>query len=280
MTPKCVPMIHVPDVRATVDWYRSIGFIPSETYADAEGGLSFAILTFGSSDVMFNSGGRPAAQARREVDLYIYTENVDALHQRLQGRVDVIEGPHDTFYGTREVIIRDPNGFWVTFGETSAGEMLMAGVVQGDADAVRAALRRPGLTPERLSAALAAATTGDRRDTGIVEMLEGAGAVAVPVVDAEVLRRYAGTYTTDQGLSVTVTLKDGGLLAVPDGAQPSRLLPLTQTVFKPIDLADATITFGVGADGARRLSFRQGSRETRFRRAADGSGAEPAPRRR
>jgi catechol 2,3-dioxygenase-like lactoylglutathione lyase family enzyme len=26
MSPTVVPMIHVPDVRATIDWYTSIGF--------------------------------------------------------------------------------------------------------------------------------------------------------------------------------------------------------------------------------------------------------------
>jgi hypothetical protein len=29
----------------------------------------------------------------------------------------VIEGPHNTFYGMREVIIRDLNRFWITFGQ-------------------------------------------------------------------------------------------------------------------------------------------------------------------
>ena len=30
---------------------------------------------------------------------------------------DVRETPHDTFYGMREIIIRDLNRFWLTFGE-------------------------------------------------------------------------------------------------------------------------------------------------------------------
>lgn len=33
------------------------------------------------------------------------------------GRVDVFEGLHDTFYGMREFIIRDLNRFWITFGQ-------------------------------------------------------------------------------------------------------------------------------------------------------------------
>ena len=34
MAEKVVPMIHVPDVRATVDWYSGIGFTVTATYGD------------------------------------------------------------------------------------------------------------------------------------------------------------------------------------------------------------------------------------------------------
>ena len=52
-----------------------------------------------------------------EVDLYIYTDDVDGLYVRLKDRVDVVEALHDTFYGMREFIIRDINRFWITFGQ-------------------------------------------------------------------------------------------------------------------------------------------------------------------
>jgi hypothetical protein len=35
----------------------------------------------------------------------------------LRERVEIREGLHDTFYGMREFIIRDINGFWMTFGQ-------------------------------------------------------------------------------------------------------------------------------------------------------------------
>jgi uncharacterized glyoxalase superfamily protein PhnB len=117
MTPRAVPMFHVPDVRATVDWYRGIGFEVLDTYDDGADGLSFAILSFGDSRVMFSSGGMPSLNRRREVDLYVYTQDVDGIHERLRDRVDVVETPHDTFYGMRELIVRDLNRFWVTFAE-------------------------------------------------------------------------------------------------------------------------------------------------------------------
>lgn len=69
MVEKVVPMIHVPDARATVDWYQGIGFTVGNTYGDDGEGLSFAFLSFGNSAVMFNSGGQPSTRHRREVDL-------------------------------------------------------------------------------------------------------------------------------------------------------------------------------------------------------------------
>ena len=117
MAEKVVPMIHVSDVRATVDWYESIGFTVTDTYDDGGEGLSFAILSFGSSEVMFNSGGQPSNQKRREVDLYVYVDNVDDLYRSLKDRVEIVKGLHDTFYGMREFIIRDVNRFWLTFAQ-------------------------------------------------------------------------------------------------------------------------------------------------------------------
>ena len=113
---KVVPMIHVPDVRATVDWYKTLGFTVTNTF-DEDGEMNWALLSFGDSELMFNAGGQPSSRDRREVDLYVRSDNVDDLYRRLKDRVDVVEGLHDTFYGMREFIIRDLNRFWMTFGQ-------------------------------------------------------------------------------------------------------------------------------------------------------------------
>jgi len=111
-------MIHVPDVRATAAWYESIGFTVSEQYGDGGDELSFAILSAGGSRIMLNEGGRTSTERRREVDLYVDVDDVDQLFAELKHRVDVVEPPHDTFYGMRELIIRDLNRFWITFGQS------------------------------------------------------------------------------------------------------------------------------------------------------------------
>ena len=111
-----IPMIHVPDVPAAVEWYESVGFALVRTH-EACGEVNWALLSFGDTELMLNAGGRPSDAERREVDLYVRTDGVDALYARLKGGVDVVEPPHDSFYGMHELIVRDPNGFWVTFAE-------------------------------------------------------------------------------------------------------------------------------------------------------------------
>lgn len=111
------PMIHVPDVRATAAWYETIGFTVLETFGDEGELLSFAILSAGNTRLMLNQGGRPSTAERREVDLYVDIDQVDQLFASLRDRVQVVAELDDTDYGMREFIIRDPNGFWITFGQ-------------------------------------------------------------------------------------------------------------------------------------------------------------------
>jgi uncharacterized glyoxalase superfamily protein PhnB len=116
MTRKVVPMIHVPDVRAAAAWYAGIGFTVEGTHED-DGEMSWALLSFGATEVMFSEGGRASDAYRRELDLYLHVDDVEELYARLKYRVEIVEPLHDAFYGMREFIIRDLNRFWMTFGE-------------------------------------------------------------------------------------------------------------------------------------------------------------------
>jgi uncharacterized glyoxalase superfamily protein PhnB len=68
---------------------------------------------------MLDAGGKSSGEPRREVDLCITTDNTDELCRRMKEQVEIVEDIHDTFYGMREFIIRDCNGFWITFGQPS-----------------------------------------------------------------------------------------------------------------------------------------------------------------
>jgi catechol 2,3-dioxygenase-like lactoylglutathione lyase family enzyme len=268
MSKRMVPMIHVPDVRATVDWYQGIGFTVLDTYGDDEDGLSFAILSFGSSQVMFSEGGKPSTQFRREVDLYVYTDKVDDLYEQLKERVEIVEGPHDTFYGMHELIIRDLNRFWITFGQPSVFEMLMAGVREGNIDLVQTTLDNHDVKPETLTAALVTASAGKDKNSEIVAMLMKAGAVAPAEVDVETLQSYVGKYKAKQGFEINVSFKDGKLFAAPGAQQPLSLLAVDNFTFRPIAFDDyGILTFNVEEGKTVGCVLKHGSTQMQLKRA-------------
>ena len=266
MQQRVTPMIHVPDVAATVEFYREIGFTVDATYGRDGEGFSFAIVSFGSTQVMFNQGGRPGTQKRREVDLYIYTKDVDALHEQLKDKVEVVEGPHETFYGMREVIIRDLNGFWITFGEESAFGKLMNGIQQGNVKAVGEALSQDGLTELTLSQALLSVSFGENANEEIAELLRSAGAQPPPKVELSKLETYTGHYKSDRGMEADIILQDGALVALPTGTEPISLMAVDETTFRPVFLGGITVSFHIADGKASGFELRQGSEKTLFTR--------------
>jgi uncharacterized glyoxalase superfamily protein PhnB len=114
--PRVTPMFHVPDVEATARWYEAIGFTIRDLARDCDD-VTWAALAFGESEIMLSIGGRASDAPRREVDLYLTVDDVEAAFRRVEGKAEIVEPLHDTFYGMREFIIRDCNRFWITFGQ-------------------------------------------------------------------------------------------------------------------------------------------------------------------
>jgi uncharacterized glyoxalase superfamily protein PhnB len=124
MPEQIVPMIHVPSVGAAIDWYASIGFEIRNVNRACDGGdIDWALLRLGQSDIMFNAGGHASSAHRREFDLYIRVDDVEVVRARVEGKAEIVESLHDTFYGAREFTIRDLNGFWITFGQRAVGSI-------------------------------------------------------------------------------------------------------------------------------------------------------------
>ena len=47
----------------------------------------------------------------------VYVEDADALCAEYRGKgVEIVRGPEDTFYGSRDFDIRDPDGHLIAFG--------------------------------------------------------------------------------------------------------------------------------------------------------------------
>lgn len=134
MTGSVTPVLHVRDVSSTATWYETIGFTLVSWHAcDADTvstgtppstvELDWALLRWGDDEIMLNAGGAPRDAVRRDADLYINLDpaspdqGVDAMYARWADIVQVVEPPYDAFHGNRELILRDPDGFWITFAQ-------------------------------------------------------------------------------------------------------------------------------------------------------------------
>ena len=51
-------------------------------------------------------------------DVYVYVDDVQALHEELVGRgAEILHAPTEMAYGTREFRVRDPDGYILAFGK-------------------------------------------------------------------------------------------------------------------------------------------------------------------
>ena len=126
---KGVPMIKVPDIARTLEWYVSIGFRELARFEDG-GVVNFGLVELGGAELMFNVHGQ---SGRHEVSFWIYTDAVDRIYEILKARqleaaqaamegrpvtgppVIIEQDIEDMFYGARQFCIRDINGYEIYF---------------------------------------------------------------------------------------------------------------------------------------------------------------------
>lgn len=120
MLQSLVPMLRVPDVQASLAWYRdTLGFS-----CEGDGSEGWASLRRAGIELMlsaFNPHEGDQACAFTG-SLYLRCNEVDLLWQRLKDVARVCY-PIETFaYGMREFAVYDCNGFLLQFGMPVEGE--------------------------------------------------------------------------------------------------------------------------------------------------------------
>jgi ankyrin repeat protein len=108
---KSLPMFRVANMSAAVHWYRSIGFSMSDKYEDS-GDLVFAKLSFGQCELTLSAGG---VTGPRDSSLWLHTDQVEQLYQRLKSHVAFEEDLYSPFYGGRQFSVRDMDGLILVF---------------------------------------------------------------------------------------------------------------------------------------------------------------------
>ena len=135
---KLTPMLSVKDMRATIEWYQSIGFELAGTYGE-NGALNWASVRFGDVDVMFVPSSEAWRQQAAGISVWIRTDRIDDIYAHLKQRQleranAILKGEatsapdvrftldlHTAFYGQREFGVIDPDGVHVMFAQSVSG---------------------------------------------------------------------------------------------------------------------------------------------------------------
>ena len=119
-----VPNIFVSDIKATIAFYKAIGFKITMSVPEDGDDLVWVNMVNGSVTLMFQSfeslaNDLPAISRTNggSLLLYISLKNIKQFFDDIKDKVTVIKGLETTFYGATEFSITDNNGYVLTFAE-------------------------------------------------------------------------------------------------------------------------------------------------------------------
>ncbi len=127
MVKKLTPVLFVDKIEPVLPfWTEHLGFVKTVEVPDGDR-LAFVILQQGTVEVMYQTYASvdkdlPAILPdvrKGPTFLYIEVENLDALKPALKPAT-VYLPERTTFYGAREIGVRDPAGHFLTFAQMSA----------------------------------------------------------------------------------------------------------------------------------------------------------------
>jgi uncharacterized glyoxalase superfamily protein PhnB len=118
------PNIFVNDMKATIAFYKVIGFNITMSVPEDGDELVWAMMVNGSVTLMFQtfeSLGAELPEISRtdggSLLLYINLKNIKQFFEDIKDKVTVLKGLETTFYGATEFSIKDNNGYVLTFAE-------------------------------------------------------------------------------------------------------------------------------------------------------------------
>ena len=119
------PNLFVKDIRATLDFYKLLGFsLTMSVPAESEDDLVWALVTNGKVTIMFQSFksiGDTLPQIKRQEGgpllFYIKVQRIREFFESIREKTTLVHGLQKTFYGATEFSILDINDFMLTFAE-------------------------------------------------------------------------------------------------------------------------------------------------------------------
>jgi uncharacterized glyoxalase superfamily protein PhnB len=119
------PALRYRDAHAAIDFLgRAFGFEPRMVVDGENGAVAHAELTLGDAMIMLGTARPPEGGAYDAVApppgsaaTYVVVEDPDAHAAGARNAgAEIVRGPEDTDYGSREYTARDPEGSLWTFG--------------------------------------------------------------------------------------------------------------------------------------------------------------------
>jgi hypothetical protein len=113
---RVVAILKADDVSATIEWYSQVGFqvrgrFPEDDPTWCELARDGLILQFLAGETPWH--GPPGFTGT----IYVYPDSVSGVYEEIKDRVTPAWGPEVREWGTRELGLKDPNGYFITFTE-------------------------------------------------------------------------------------------------------------------------------------------------------------------
>ena len=128
MVNKSTPILHVKSVEPGLKfWTERFGFHKTAEVPEGDH-LGFVALENDKVEIMYQtySGmqtnpANPLAKAVEQGPSFLFMEvpDIKAAEQALKG-ADIVQPIHDTFYGSKEIVVKEPGGHFVIFSQLPA----------------------------------------------------------------------------------------------------------------------------------------------------------------
>lgn len=128
MIDRSTPILHVKSVEPSLKfWTERFGFQPTVQVPEGDH-IGFVALESGSIELMLQTyegmqsdQNNPLAKAVDQGPSFIFMEvpDINAVIQSLAG-AEIVRGLHETFYGAKEVVVKEPGGHFVIFSQLPA----------------------------------------------------------------------------------------------------------------------------------------------------------------
>ena len=115
-----VPMAYVGSVPRAIEFYRKLGFAVRNTFTPpGQYEFSWAWLESGAANLMVSRASEPVVASQQAVLFYLYADDVQAFHAKLELQGVAVGEIEDPFYSPRgEFRVTDPDGYVLIVSHT------------------------------------------------------------------------------------------------------------------------------------------------------------------